>query len=133
MGNIVALPRLHIIVTLRADFYARAIAEATLAKLLRRDRGTFPLDPPSTSALHEMIIRPAEAAGVELQTGLAQRLLDDAGAGPGAMALIAYTLHELYQQEQATGTLNIDAYASFGGVQGAVQKRAEAAPAGSAH
>ena len=75
MDNIVALPRLRIIVTLRADFYACAIAEATLAKLQRRDRGTFPLDHPGMSALHEMIIRPAEAAGVELQKGLAQRLL----------------------------------------------------------
>ncbi len=127
LDHIVAQPRLRVIVTLRADFYAQAIQEPILAKLLRRDRGTFPLDPPSLSALHEMIVRPAEAAGLELQNGLAQRLLDDAGEGPGAMALIAFTLHQLYRQEKDAGMLSIAAYEAFGGVRGAVQKRAETA------
>jgi energy-coupling factor transporter ATP-binding protein EcfA2 len=124
---LITLPRIRGIVTMRADFYARAIQEATLANLLRQDRGTFPLDPPGISAIHQMIIRPAEAAGVELQDGLAQRLLDDAGEGPGAMALIAFTLNQLYQCEQSSHYLSIDAYLTFGGVKGAVQKRAETA------
>jgi hypothetical protein len=74
-----------------------------------------------------MIIRPAEAAGVELQDGLAQRLLADAGEGPGAMALIAFTLNQLYQREQRSRYLSIKAYENSGGVKGAVQKRAETA------
>jgi formylglycine-generating enzyme required for sulfatase activity len=64
---------------------------------------------------------------VELQDGLAQRLLNDAGSGPGAMALIAFTLNQLYQQAQNAHYLSIDAYNTFGGVKGAVQKRAETA------
>ena len=124
---LVTLPRIRGIVTMRADFYALAIQEASLANLLRQDRGTFPLDPPSVSAIHQMIIRPAEAAGVELEDGLAQRLLDDAGIGPGAMALIAFTLNQLYEQEQQSHAISIDAYNTFGGVKGAVQKRAETA------
>ncbi len=127
LGHIVAQPHVRVIVTMRADFYARAIEEPTLANLLRRDRGTFPLDPPGMSAIHQMIIRPAEAAGVELEEGLAQRLLDDAGEGPGAMALIAFTLNQLYQRDEGSRYLSIDAYQAFGGVQGAVQKRAESA------
>ena len=127
LEELVALPHLRVIVTLRADFYARAIAEPVLAKLLRRDRGSFPLDAPGMSAILQMIVRPAEAAGLELQEGLAQRLLDDAGEGPGAMALIAFTLNELYQGEQKTGKLSLKAYKALGGVQGAVQKRAESA------
>lgn len=122
---LVTLPRIRTIVTLRADFYARAIQEPTLANLLRQDRGTFPLDPPGISAIFQMIIRPAEAAGVELQDGLAQSLLNDAVGGPGAMALIAYTLNQLYQQAQDSHYLSMAAYISFGGVKGAVQKRAE--------
>ena len=127
LDQIVAQPHIRVIVTLRADFYARAIEEPAFAGLLRRDRSTFPLDPPGMSALHQMIIRPAEAAGVELEDGLAQRLLDDAGEGPGAMALIAFTLHQLYRQEKASRYLSIKAYETSGGVQGAVQKRAESA------
>jgi hypothetical protein len=127
LKDIVAQPQLRVIITLRADFYARAIAEPVLAKLLRRDRGTFPLDPPGISALLQMIVRPAEAAGLELEEGLAQRLLDDAGEGPGSMALIAFTLNELYQGEKNTGKLSLSAYEKLGGVKGAVQKRADAA------
>lgn len=130
LEHLVTQPRLRVIVTLRADFYARAIEEPVLAHLLRRDRSTYPLDPPGMAAIHDMITGPAAAAGLELQAGLAQRLLDEAGdQGPGMMALIAYTLNQLYQQEQGNGThnLSIAAYEKFGGVQGAVQKRAEAA------
>ena len=127
LEQIVTQPHFRVIVTLRADFYSRAIEEPALAGLLRRDRGTFPLDPPGISALHQMIIRPAEAAGVELQDGLAQRLLDEAGEGPGAMALIAFTLHQLYEQEKASRYISIKTYETSGGVQGAVQKRAESA------
>jgi hypothetical protein len=41
LAHWLALPGIRAIVTLRADFYARAIAKATLAKLLRQDRCTF--------------------------------------------------------------------------------------------
>ncbi len=119
LEHLVTLPRIRCIVTLRADFYARAIEESTLANLLRQDRGTFPLDPPDMSAILQMIIRPAEAAGVELEDGLAQRLLKDAGEGPGAMALIAFTLEQLYQREQISRYLSIKAYENAGGVKGA--------------
>jgi formylglycine-generating enzyme required for sulfatase activity len=128
LEHLSAQPRLRVIITLRADFYPRAIEEPVLARLLRRDGGTFPLDPPGMAALHEMIVRPAEAAGVELEDGLAQRLLDEAGAGPGAMALIAFTLNQLYERAPAPKShLTIEAYDAFGGVQGAVERRAEAA------
>ncbi|MGH8509107.1 MAG: SUMF1/EgtB/PvdO family nonheme iron enzyme, partial [Gammaproteobacteria bacterium] len=127
VDSIVVHPRVRVIVTMRADFFGLAIEEPTLAKLLRRDRGAFPLDPPGIGALHEMIIRPAEAAGLELQEGLAQRLLDDAaGEGPGAMSLIAFTLNQLYNHRKAQ-YLGITDYEALGGVQGAVQNRAESA------
>ena len=130
LERVVSLPRIRAVVTLRADFYATAIAEPILANLLRQDRGTFPLDLPGTGAIHQMITRPAEAAGVELQDGLATKLLDEAGRGPGAMALIAYTLNQLYEQELPSHYLSIAAYESLGGVTGSIQKRADSALAG---
>jgi len=126
----VSLPRIRAVVTLRADFYATAIAEPILANLLRQDRGTFPLDLPGAGAIYQMITRPAEATGMELQDGLATKLLDEAGRGPGAMALIAYTLNQLYEQEQHSRYLSIAAYDKLGGVTGAIQKRANTALAG---
>lgn len=127
LEKIVTQPHMRVIVTMRADFYALSIEEPILAKLLRRNRSTFPLDPPGIGAIHEMIIHPAEAAGVELEEGLAQRLLDDAGEGPGAMAVIAFTLNRLYDREQGSCCLNIKAYDEIGGVKGAIEMRAETA------
>jgi formylglycine-generating enzyme required for sulfatase activity len=120
-----ALPRLRVIVTLRADFYAQAVAEPVLAALLRRDRGTFPLDPPGPGALLEMIEGPAQAAGLELEAGLADQILEDAGTAPGALALTAFALHALYQEAGGSGRLTRDAYRAIGGVAGAVRRRAE--------
>ena len=130
LEHLVSLPRIRAVVTLRADFYATAIAQPILANLLRQDRGTFPLDLPGTGAIHQMITRPAEAAGVELEDGLASKLLDEAGRGPGAMALIAYTLNQLYEQGQHSRHLTITAYERLGGVNGAIQQRANTALAG---
>ncbi len=129
LEHLVSLPRVRAVATLRADFYATAIAEPVLANLLRQDRGTFPLDLPGAEAIHLMITRPAEVAGVELQDGLAAKLLDEAGRGPGAMALIAYTLNQLYEREQSN-VLSIAAYEHLGGVTGAIQQRADEALAG---
>ena len=129
LEHLVSLPRVRAVATLRADFYATAIAEPVLANLLRQNHGTFPLDLPGTGAIHQMITRPAEAGGVELQDGLAAKLLDEAGRGPGAMALIAYTLNQLYEREQSH-VLSIAAYERLGGVTGAIQQRADEALAG---
>lgn len=121
-----AMPRLRVIVTLRADFYAQAVAEPLLAALLRRDRGTFPLDPPGPGALLEMIEGPAQAAGLELEEGLADRILVDAGTEPGALALTAFALQALHKEAGRSGRLTLDAYRRIGGVAGAVRRRADA-------
>jgi formylglycine-generating enzyme required for sulfatase activity len=124
LEHIITLPRFRAIATIRVDFYERAIREPVLANLLRLDRSTFPLDPPAMGAILQMIIRPAEATGVELEDGLAQCLLDDAGTGPGAMPLIAFTLNQLYGRTEGADFISIDAYTAFSGVKGAVQQRA---------
>ncbi len=120
------LPSLRIVATLRADFYARAVREPVLASLLRRDRGSFPLDPPGPAALQEMIAGPARTAGLALEQGLVRQLLDDAGNNPGALALVAFTLHELYLKGGSAGRLTLSDYREIGGVSGAVRRRAEA-------
>lgn len=121
------LPRIRCIVTLRSDFYPRAIESPMLAELLRQDRSSFPLAPPGVGALYDMITRPAEAAGLTLEAGLPERLLDDAGGDAGAMPMIAYTLSQLYARSQGAPQLTLAAYQAFGGVQGAMQQSAETA------
>ena len=72
-----------------------------------------------------MITGPAAVAGLTFQDGLAGRILRDTGSDPGALALLAFALAELYEACQPGTTLTRAAYDSFGGVQGAIARRAE--------
>ena len=117
-------PRLRVVLTLRGDFYHRAIGHPELARLLRT--GSFPLAAPGPAALEEMITRPAERAGLEFDpVTLPQIILEDTGAKPGALPLMAFALNELYEARTEDGKLTESAYEGFGGVQGAIGQRAE--------
>jgi formylglycine-generating enzyme required for sulfatase activity len=117
-------PRVRTVVTLRADFYHHCLGWPKLNELLAE--GHYPLLAPKAGGLHEMITRPADRAGLRFEEGLAQRILDDTGTEPGALALMAFTLFELYGRSKATcGALTYAAYNAFGGVHGAIGRRAE--------
>jgi formylglycine-generating enzyme required for sulfatase activity len=116
-------PRLRLVLTLRADFYHRCVDSPDLATLLRA--GSFPLAAPDLPALLEMITGPAAVAGLTFQDGLAGRILRDTGSDPGSLALLAFALAELYAACQPGTMLTRVAYDGFGGVQGAIARRAE--------
>ena len=115
--------RMRVVVTMRSDFYHRAVEYSQLADLLRQ--GSFPLAIPKRDALKEMIVRPAERAGIEFEVGLIERMLDDVGHEPGNLALLAYALDELNKMDD-DGILTSDEYNQLNGVQGAIGTRAEA-------
>lgn len=115
--------RVRIVVTMRADFYHRAVEHNDLAELLRT--GSFPLSTPKREALEKMILRPAEYAGLTLEDGLVERILDDTGDEPGNLALMAYALDELYYEGKEDTILTIEEYERVDGVQGAIGRRAE--------
>lgn len=116
-------PGLRIVATVRADFYHRCLERPKLAALVRI--ASFPLAAPGLAALFEMVSGPAARAGLALDEGLPARILEDTGNDPGALALLAFALHELYNARKANGRLTNDAYAGFGGVKGAISQRAE--------
>jgi formylglycine-generating enzyme required for sulfatase activity/MinD-like ATPase involved in chromosome partitioning or flagellar assembly len=116
-------PRARIIATLRADFYHSCLEQPHLVDLLRA--GSIPIAAPSIGALHEMITRPAVRAGLRFEAGLLERILNDTGNEPGALALMAFALAELYEARTADGQLTHAAYESFGGVLGAIGRRAD--------
>jgi formylglycine-generating enzyme required for sulfatase activity len=123
LGRAARTERLRVVATLRADFYHRCVEWPALAELLRD--GSYPLAAPGPGALHEMIARPAERAGLTFEAGLVERILDETGREPGALALLAFALAELYAARTADGRLNRAAYEGFNGVRGAIAKRAE--------
>jgi hypothetical protein len=118
-------PRLRIIITLRSDFSAHCIQDDKLAGLL--NAGFYALPPPGVAELYEMITRPAALAGLTFEPDdLPSRILDDTGREPGALALMAFALAELYQARTPEGALTLKAYKQLGGVTGVLGKRADA-------
>jgi energy-coupling factor transporter ATP-binding protein EcfA2 len=124
LARAAAAPRLRTVLTLRADFYHRCVDYPSLVALLRA--GSFPLAAPDLPALLEMITGPAAVAGLTFQDGLPGHILRDTGSDPGALALLAFALAELYEACQPGTSLTRAAYDSFGGVQGAIARRADA-------
>jgi len=114
---------LRTVATLRADFYHRCVEQPTLEEPLRA--GSYPLGVPGVGAFYEMITRPAARAGLTFEDELPERILDDTAAEPGALPLMAFALEELYGQRSAGGKLTHAAYETFGGVKGAISRRAE--------
>jgi hypothetical protein len=113
--------RVRIVGALRADFYPVCLAHEPLLRRLRG--GSFPLGPPNALALYQMITEPAELAGLTFEPGLAERIVEDTGTAPGALALMAYALRELWRRRTGS-TLTHQIYLDFGGVKGAVARRA---------
>jgi formylglycine-generating enzyme required for sulfatase activity len=115
--------RVRVVATLRADFFHRCLDCPGLDRLLRE--GSYPLGPPGPGALYEMMTGPAARARLEFEEGLVERILDETGTGSGALALLAFALHELYEAGKQDGRLTYEAYKRFGGVQHAISQRAE--------
>lgn len=79
---------------------------------------------PSDGELRRAIELPAARAGLQLDVGLADALVSDAGDRPGVLPLLSTALRELWDR-RAGSSLTLAAYAEAGGVSGAVARLAE--------
>jgi WD40 repeat protein len=101
-------PRVALVFTLRADFYASLMESALWADLdghlARLDVGPLRGDP-----LRAAIEAPARAHGVCIEPVLVERLLRDVADEPGALPLLQDTLLELWAR-RARGVLRLTEY-----------------------
>lgn len=87
--HLLEVPRFHIVLTFRADFYA----ELMVARLWPEVRShKVEILPPNEANLREAILRPAEAVGVYVEAALVERLAADASGEPGMLPLLQETL-----------------------------------------
>jgi DNA-binding SARP family transcriptional activator len=113
---------LRVVVTLRADFFDQPLQYPELAGLI--DRGQITVPPLDPLGLSRAAVRPAARVGVDLEPDLAGALVADVAHRPGALPMFQYTLTELFAQREGP-VLTADAYRAFGGMEGALQARAE--------
>jgi conflict system STAND superfamily ATPase len=109
--------------TLRADFYGRALRHRPLADALQGHVEN--LGPMNREELQAAILRPAENADVSFEPGLVETLLDDVESKPGSLPLLQFALREMWGRQE-TAKITHQSYDAIGGVEGALAQRAEA-------
>ncbi len=129
------LPYALVVLGVRADFYDRCLAYPGLRAALQR--GHVALGPMTEAQLRETITGPARRAGLEMEPGLVEILVRDAGVSPGTTAdpgaaragvlpLLSHALLSTWQHRQ-NGVLTVSGYQLTGGISGAVATTAERA------
>ena len=115
---------LEFVITLRADYWGHVIA---LSRELsdRLEQSIVNVGPMARDELESAIVQPARKVGLSLESGLAERLLNDVGDEPGNLPLLEFALTELWAQRQGRSMTHA-AYESFGGLSGAMSSRAGA-------
>ncbi|CAM4235302.1 serine/threonine-protein kinase [Kibdelosporangium persicum] len=113
----------RVVLAMRADFVEHFIRLPSLKPSLA---APFVLGPMTAKELARVIVGPAEAAGLELEPGLVDRLITDVGAGDdlGALPRLAHALRETWRNR--TGNrLTLAGYQQTGGVDRAVALTAD--------
>jgi tetratricopeptide (TPR) repeat protein len=137
LGLLARSGRVWIIATLRADLFDRYLAQSDL-KQLKEDGASYDLAPLDAAELAEIVRAPAAAAELVYETDtttgerLDERLLKDADR-PDLLPLLQFTLNQLFEARATADQkplLTFAAYRALGGLEGAVDKEAEATFAG---
>ncbi|MFI6740534.1 AAA family ATPase [Nonomuraea sp. NPDC050451] len=122
-----------VVIGVRGDFWDLCAGLPPLVPALRA--GPFTVAAMSQAELRSAIVGPAGRAGLSLENGLADRILDDlrthAGSVPGALPLLSQAMLLTWERrDQDSDTLTLHGYAATGGLADAVRTSAEAAYAG---
>ena len=104
-----------VVLTLRADFVGKCASYPGLAAALSSHQ--LLVGPMIEDELRRAIVRPAQLAGCELETGLTELLLQDVEHQPGALPLLQYALRELWERREGRW-LTGAAYRAIGGLEG---------------
>ena len=110
---------LRVIATLRSDFLHFCHDHPEMREVLKSG-GHYPLGKVESFMLRDMILKPAECAGLSVSDALVRRLIQDTGSDPGNLPLLAFVLQRLFDDRQEM-TLAETAYEAFDGVEGAIR------------
>ncbi|MDX3751974.1 hypothetical protein [Streptomyces sp. AK08-02] len=114
--------RLRVLVSVRADFYARCAEHRELADAL--GGAGLLVGPMTADELREVVTRPAAAVGLLVERELTARLVEEVLDRPGALPMLSHVLLETWRRRRGR-LLTLAAYEAAGGVRGAVAASAE--------
>ena len=113
-----------VVLTVRSDYYARCAEHPVLGDLVAANTVLVPRM--AADELRQAIERPATRAGLRLEDGLADLLVDQARDAPGALPLLSVALVSLWERRSGR-TLTVGGYRETGGVAGSVERLGEQA------
>jgi hypothetical protein len=113
-----------VVLVVRADYVGRLADRPGLVRALAD--ATVLVGAPTEPELRRAVEHPAQRAGLHLDIGLADALVADAAGGPGLLPLLSTALTELWDHRDGR-RLTLAAYATAGGIRGAVARLAERA------
>ncbi|HUV90536.1 MAG TPA: TIR domain-containing protein [Anaerolineae bacterium] len=117
----------RVVLTVRADFYPDLMATLLWPEIQAHRAEVLPL---GEDGLRQAIVRPAENAGVFVESALVERLVADAAGEPGVLPLVQEALVLLWERLERR-FLPLSAYEALGsagrtGLQVAMARRADA-------
>ena len=114
----------HLVLILRADFYANCLEHHGLSRLLETNLYNVPRI--STDQLQESIQERLAMAGGQAEAGFIDSLLAEVGDEPGDLALLEHALGLLWEKCGGAGcTLTSKAYSEIGRLRGALSRHAD--------
>ncbi len=114
---------LYCLATLRADYLATLQSSAVWAQMPFREMSLGPMTPRHFA---DIISKPAQVAGIELESGLVETMVRDTGTAD-ALPLLAFTLNRLWRDFGEDGVITLAEYTErIGGLEGAIRQEADA-------
>ncbi|MGY1499408.1 nSTAND1 domain-containing NTPase [Streptomyces sp. QTS52] len=114
--------RLRVLVSVRADFYARCAEHRELADAL--GGAGLLVGAMTADELREAVTRPAAAVGLLVERELTVRIVEEVLDRPGALPMLSHVLLETWRRRRGR-LLTLAAYEAAGGVRGAIAASAE--------
>jgi WD40 repeat protein/DNA-binding SARP family transcriptional activator len=111
-----------VVAALRADRLGELTEHRNFARLV--ERGLYLLAPMSEPDLRSAIEGPARRAGLLLEPGLVDLLVQEVSHEPGALPLLSHALAQTWRRREGR-TLTVAGYRTAGGIRGAVSRTAE--------
>ncbi len=114
--------RARVVVALRSDHYGSCAPYRRFADALSQSHVL--LGAPTEEELRRIITVPALAAGLTIERGLDDEIIDDVVGEAGALPLLSHALRQTWLLRNGD-VLTRDAYRRVGGVRGAIARTAE--------
>ena len=117
---------LYIFIGMRSDFRGRWREYPKFAGRIHKPY--INVEHLTREEIEEAITKPADWVGLGIEGRLKQQLINDVEDYPGSLPLLQYTLTELWHESKKQGdeVLSLKTYQDLGGVEGTLQKRADA-------